>query len=120
MLAEIGAEEAALIEAWNKVDLLAGEEAARVRAEAARRKDVVVLSALDGEGVDDLLACAAGHLRKGATLGTVTVPAADGEAIAWLHANGEVAAQRTEGMETTLEVRLSDRDWARFRARQTA
>ena len=120
VLAELGAEETALIEAWNKVDLLGGDESARVRAEAERRKDVVVLSALSGEGVGELLACAAGRLRKGAELRTVTVPAGEGEAIAWLHANGEVAAQRTEGMETTLEVRLSDRDWARFRARQDA
>ena len=53
VLAEIGrARRRALIEAWNKIDLLGAEEAARVRAEAARREDVVVLSALSGEGVD--------------------------------------------------------------------
>jgi GTPase len=120
VLAELGAAEAAPIEAWNKVDLLAPDEAARIRAEAARRDDVVVLSALGGEGVDALLACAAGRLRKGATLRTVTLQASDGEAIAWLHANGEVASQHAEGMEMIVEVRLTDRDWARFRARQAA
>jgi GTP-binding protein HflX len=40
----------AMIEAWNKIDVLEGEAEARVRAEAARRDNVVVLSALSGEG----------------------------------------------------------------------
>jgi GTP-binding protein HflX len=118
VLKEIGAEDATLIEAWNKIDLLAGEEAERVRAEAARRDDAVLLSALSGEGVAALLARAAIHLREGAELRSVSVPAGDGEAIAWLHANGEVVGQETVGLETIFEVRLSGRDWARFEARR--
>ena len=55
----------AAIEAWNKIDLLGAEEAERVRAEAARREDVVVLSALTGEGVDALLAAASGAAAQG-------------------------------------------------------
>jgi GTPase len=105
-----------IIEAWNKVDLLSGEARDRVHAEAARREDVVVISALDGEGVDALLACAAEHLRKGSRVRTVTLPAAAGEAMAWLHANGEVLEQRHQELETELEVRISDSDWARFQA----
>jgi GTP-binding protein HflX len=118
VLGEIGAKDAPMIEAWNKIDALGPEEADRVRAEAARREDVVVLSALDGEGVEALLAAAGGHLRKQSEVRTIALSAADGEALAWLHANGEIVGQETDGMATSLEVRLSDRDWARFRARQ--
>jgi GTP-binding protein HflX len=116
VLKEIGVEGAAAIEAWNKIDMLGAEEAARVAAEAARRDDVVVLSALKGEGVDALLACASRQLRKEAKLRTVTLPASDGELIAWLHANGEVVSHDYEGLETSYAVRLSDADWARFQA----
>ena len=122
VLEEIGAVReggAPLVEAWNKIDLLAGEDAARVRAEAERREDAVVISALSGEGVDDLLACAADHLRKGSPVRSVTLGGADGELIAWLHSHGEVLSQRQDGLETHFEVRLSDTDWARFQARQT-
>jgi GTPase len=49
---------------------------------------------------------------------SITVSASDGEALAWLHAHGEVVAQRTTDMETTFDVRLSDRDWARFQRRR--
>ena len=120
VLEEIGVSAQAgtsMIEAWNKIDLLANEEAAAVRAEAARRDDVIVLSALSGEGVDALLACVADHLRKGAPVRHIVVPSENGEAQAWLHAHGEVLSQRQEGMESHFEVRLTDADWARFNAR---
>jgi GTP-binding protein HflX len=48
----------------------------------------------------------------------ISLTPADGEALAWLHANGEVVSQEQEGMATRLAVRLSDADWARFRSRQ--
>ena len=122
VLTEIGARReeggAPLIEAWNKIDLLSGEDAEALQAEAARREDVVVLSALSGEGVGRLLACAGEHLRKGAIVRRVTLDATDGEAIAWLYANGEVIDQHNEGLTTDYDVRLSDADWARFQARQ--
>ena len=38
--------------------------------------------------------------------------------IAWLYANGEVVGQRSDGLETEYEVKLSEADWARFQARQ--
>ena len=116
VLKEIGAEETPRIEAWNKIDTLDGEAAARVRAEAARREDVVPISALGGDGVDDLLATLSGRLRKEAKVREVTLPASDGELIAWLHANGEVLSHDHEGLETRFVVRLSDKDWARFQA----
>jgi len=108
----------AMIEAWNKIDVLEGEAEARVRAEAARRDNVVVLSALSGEGVNNLLDRAAQYLRTGAPLHDIVLAAADGEAIAWLHAHGEVLSQHHEGVENHLQVRLTDADWARFQARQ--
>jgi GTP-binding protein HflX len=109
---------APLVEAWNKIDRLAAPERERARAEAARREDVVLLSALTGEGADELLDCAARHLRKGSTVRRVRLPAADGELAAWLHAHGEVIGRRQDGLETELEVRLSESDWARFDARR--
>ncbi|HEY5710348.1 MAG TPA: GTPase HflX [Allosphingosinicella sp.] len=120
VLAEIGARPeggGAMIEVWNKIDALEGEDAERVRAEAARRDDAVLLSALTGEGVDDLQGAAATLLRKGAEVRIVTLPAADGATIAWLHANGEVVGEERGEAETMFEVRLSELDWARLQSR---
>jgi GTP-binding protein HflX len=122
VLAEIGVAReggSPMIEAWNKIDALAPDEAERARAEASRREDVILISALTGEGVERLLDCASTKLREGSTLRTVTLPASAGEPIAWLHANGEIVSQQSDGVVTIFEVRLSDVDWARFQSRQT-
>jgi GTP-binding protein HflX len=103
-----------MIEAWNKIDLLEEEERARVLAEAARKDGVVAISALTGEGIDRLLEKTAERLQAGSRLRTVILPVTDGEAIAWLHSNGDVVGQRTEGLETRIDVRITDAGWARF------
>ncbi|WP_332810524.1 GTPase HflX [Sphingomonas sp.] len=108
------------IEAWNKVDLLPADQRERVEAEAARKEEVVPISALTGEGVDRLLLAAAERLRAGSKLRRLTLPAGDGEALAWLHANGEVVEQQHNGMETELQVRISDENWSRFQSLQRA
>jgi GTP-binding protein HflX len=105
------------IEAWNKIDLLGPDDRERVEAEGRRREDVVLLSALSGEGVDTLLDRATEHLRKGASKRVIALSAGDGEALAWLHAHGEVISVDQDGMEMRVEVRLGDSDWARFDAR---
>jgi GTP-binding protein HflX len=121
VLTEIGAMgegRVPILEAWNKIDLLGSEEAERIQAEAERRENVVRISAVSGEGVDDLISTAAERLSEGNKLRKVTLSAGDGEAIAWLHANGEIVDQRDDELETEFEVRLSDADWARFQNRQ--
>ncbi|HKT15063.1 MAG TPA: GTPase HflX [Allosphingosinicella sp.] len=117
VLAEIGATAEngpPLIEAWNKIDALTPDRRETILAAAARKERAVAISARTGEGVDRLLAAASERLRAANTLRQVTVPASDGQALAWLHANGEIVRQRTDALETALEVRLSDADWARF------
>jgi GTPase len=85
--------------------------------EAARADDVLLVSALSGEGVDDLRRGVAQRLLAGARVHSVTLPASDGGAIAWLHQHGEVLSQAAEGENMTLDVRLSPAEWSRFAAR---
>ena len=104
------------IEAWNKVDLLSIEERERLREEALRREDVVPLSAVSGEGLDELRTAMSRALRRGEEIHDVRLPASQGNRIAWLHSRGEVLDQRIEGDEVQLSVRLSPENWARFQA----
>jgi GTP-binding protein HflX len=97
--------------------MLEGDERAAVCAEAARRDDVIPLSALTGEGVDQFRRAVAEWLSKGSRTRVVEVDAHDGGAIAWLHQHGEVVGQELEGDRISIEVRLSDIDWARYQAR---
>ncbi len=110
-------EGAPILELWNKVDLLDEESRIAIEGEAARREDVVVVSALSGEGVELLRRVVSERLSTGNRVRTLSVPVGDGAAQAWLHANGEVIGQEVEGDQMIVEVRLSDKDLARFEAR---
>ena len=48
-------EPAEIVEVWNKVDLMPEDAADALRSQAAERDDAVVVSALTGQGIDDLL-----------------------------------------------------------------
>jgi GTPase len=118
VLTEIGvAATTPRIEAWNKLDLLHGDERRDYLAEAARRDDVMALSALSGEGVDALITDVAALLTAGHQRYTITLDAADGAAAAWLHAHGEVLDQAVEDDRAVYEVRLAPRDYERFATR---
>jgi GTP-binding protein HflX len=123
VLASLGlAEEGAppRIEAWNKVDLLVGEERGRLFEEAQRREDVVPISATSGEGIDALRERMAEKLRSGEQVHRISLPASDGSRIAWLHSRGEVLDQVVDHDEMQLSVRLSPDNWARFQALESA
>ncbi len=115
VLAEIGvAESTPRFEAWNKIDLLDGEEHDRAIADAERREDVVAISAMSGEGVDDLVRKVAAKLTAGHRRYTIRLDAGDGAGAAWLHQHGEVLASDTEGDAAIYDVRMSPADYERF------
>jgi GTP-binding protein HflX len=117
VLAEIGAE-APRIEAWTKLDSLDPERRASIEADAAKRDDVVLISALTGEGVGNLTRLVSDRLTGANRLRHIEVPIADGAALAWLHEHGEVIGERTiDSDRIAYDVRMSDRDWDRFQAR---
>ncbi|WP_338504238.1 GTPase HflX [Sphingomonas kaistensis] len=104
------------LEVWNKIDLLGGDDQEAVLNEAARRDDVVTLSALSGEGTDGLFTRMGQMLREGASVHHLRLPAGDGQRIAWLHRSGEVLDSRSEGDEMFLAVRLSPENWQRWQS----
>jgi len=123
VLAEIGVgpeagEGAPIIEVWNKLDALDPEAHETVLATAARDDDVVAISALTGEGIEDLRRNVSERLLAGARIHSISLPAGDGGAIAWLHQHGEVLDQLMDGETLTMDVRLSADEFARFQSRR--
>ena len=108
------------IEAWNKVDLLSADDRRRLEEGAARRDDGVTISAVTGDGLDDLRQRMAECLRSGEQVHQIRLPASDGGRIAWLHSRGEVLEQKLDENEVELSVRLSPDNWARFQAMEAA
>lgn len=96
VLEELGIGEASrehMIEVWNKADRLDPLEHAKYEASAARREDCVLVSAVDGSGLDVLLARVEERLGRTADVYSVTVPATDGKGMAWLHRRCEVISK---------------------------
>ncbi|OSZ66634.1 GTPase HflX [Sphingomonas sp. IBVSS2] len=118
VLADIGvAETTPRFEAWNKIDLLDGEARDDLLAEAAKREDVMPVSAVSGEGVEALITAVAARLTEGHRRYTIHLDPADGAAAAWLHQHGEVLEQGMDGERAVYEVRMAPRDYERFLTR---
>ena len=101
-------------EAWNKIDLLDGEAREDALLEASRRDDVVAISAMSGEGVEELRRKVSVQLTAGHRRYSITLDTADGAGAAWLHQHGEVLGQEVEDDVATYDVRMSSRDYERF------
>ncbi len=97
-------EDAPRIEVWNKLDLLAQDARDATLAQAARRDDLYAVSAITGEGMDDLLADMADKLKDPRKEETLTLTFAQGRQRAWLYDAGIVTdeVQTDEGYGLTV------------------
>jgi GTP-binding protein HflX len=111
----------AMIEVWNKADRLDPEHRDHLEAEARRRahgdEEPVLVSAVTGEGCDALLRRVADGLDADPAV-QVTLPAGEGEALAWLYRHGRVEARepQTDGA-LAVRVRLDTQALGRFETR---
>jgi GTP-binding protein HflX len=113
-----GVRPAAIIEAENKIDLLPPDAREVARNRAARRDDVVAISARTGEGCEALLVLLDRKLAEGRRLVDLEVDLADGAAIAFLYRHGEVVSRQDEDGVAHFQVGLAPADLARYQAGQ--
>jgi GTP-binding protein HflX len=110
-----------IVEVWNKADLLSSDDRERLAATSERageEKRPILISALTGEGIPELLSTIEQHLAMGRLTYEVDVAPEDGQGLAWLHENTEILERRTgENGHSTLQVRLVGGKEPRFRNR---
>jgi GTP-binding protein HflX len=113
ILASLGVDRGVpVIEAWNKLDLLAGAERAALLAQAGRR--VFPISALTGEGVATLLAAMSAALELPVQEAVLHLGFGDGRRRAWLHDAGVVLDETQGDGGWLLRVRWTDRQAGQF------
>lgn len=104
-----------VIEAWNKIDLLDEDERADVIAAAAGDPQVIPVSAVTGEGVEQLARHFSDVLAQGSREYQLQLPASDGKRLAWLHEHGEVLEDACEESGLRLvRVRLAPKAYGQF------
>ena len=84
------AEEAPIIEVWNKIDMLSPDEKEAAMTQAARREDLFAISAMTGDGVPALLEAIALNVKDPRTEDELTLDFSDGRKRAWLFEEGVV------------------------------
>jgi GTP-binding protein HflX len=100
-----------IIEVWNKIDRFAAEELANLRNVASRRSPdhpCYLVSAVTGEGIDELLAAIEARLAETRTTLDLSIDAADGAGISWLHRNAEVLNKQLHDGRFDMTVRVDE------------
>jgi GTP-binding protein HflX len=114
VLEELGVEEKRLdrvIEVCNKIDLL---EASRTK-EFKIEDSYINISAVTGEGCDNLLNLIENRLSEGQEIASLRLGYQNGAALAWLYRNGDVLERIDEKESIRLSVGLSRKDLDKFR-----
>jgi GTP-binding protein HflX len=111
VLSDIGAGGIPELLVINKCDIA---DAAAVRRLTLLRGDTVAVSALTGEGLDDLQVAIVEALAAQTVEVDLVVPLARGDILAAAHRAGEVLAEDHEESGTRVRVRLSQDDIGRF------
>ncbi len=126
-LAHLGVDEEdprPVLEVWNKVDLLPGDERAKLLNDRSRRRDdpstiarprVVPVSAASGVGIEDLLAALDEVLSSNAAEGLVIAPHALGGLETWLRERGALRRADYQDEAARYAVTLSRADLGRLR-----
>jgi GTPase len=98
VLGQLGiAQENAILEAWNKTDLLDDEMRIRLSNLATRRpagNRPVLVSALSGEGIEQLAAQIETRLAQRRITLNLVIPASDGAGLSWLYRHAEVITKQ--------------------------
>ncbi len=137
ILSDLGIEpdDSRLIEVMNKADLLEPDERKNLRHFAIRHswdlrnvRDVqginpeagggaVAISALTGEGMDDLLSLIEEQLATRSKTYEIDVPLSEGAALAWFYGHGNVVERQDKRSRTHVKVVLDEADFGRYISR---
>jgi GTP-binding protein HflX len=102
----IDMDERRILEVWNKIDLM--DEDRRAAAEGDGRRAhprAILVSAVTGEGCDQLLRAVSGLVDEAPPIDVYT-PAGEGAAIAWLYRHGR-ELERNEGKDGSVRLAVS-------------
>lgn len=121
VLSELGANHKPVINVFNKSDLLDPDVLDAVRERIGNLiPDAVFVSAETEGGLDALKRALLRRLRAERRVVELRVPLTDGRLLAELHRNGDVLAQRTDGDEMIVSVRLTPEALGRLGTRAVA
>ncbi len=94
------------IEVLNKIDLLSSENKKELIGK--RSENIIPVSAITGEGCNELLRCLDDKLAEDYQIITVEIPESDGKTLAWIYEHAEVLSKNTTENKTRLKLRIDN------------
>lgn len=105
------------IELLNKADLLDDETKQRIKNHLLQRPNKVLTSAITGEGREQFLHLLDEKLAAGSLEKNITISAAQGDILAWLHSNARILTQIPIEDRIKLCVQISESKWQQLESR---
>jgi GTP-binding protein HflX len=103
---DTGSNDGPIVEVWNKIDLLSQLSREEVISAAKwPERAPVLVSAVTGEGIEDLLQAIDARLGQGDAILDLVIPAHDGRLLNWLYEEAEVLHRET-GPSGAVQVRV--------------
>ena len=101
---------ASIIEIWNKIDLVDAERRTVLMEESGRKDNVLVISAITGEGVPAMLGTLEETFAEHNPVMSITLEAGEGADLAWLYEHAEVLNREAhDDGRVSLTARFDDR-----------
>ena len=102
------------IEVWNKIDLLEPHDKEAVLARTARHDDVIAVSSISGDGMQDFVVAVEDALEGEIITETLVLSYSEGRKRAWLFERSLVEAERQGENGFELDLRWKAKDRAQF------
>ena len=119
ILSDLGidaAHDTRIIEVLNKIDVLPAADRKALVTRSKRQERVAAVSAVTGEGVEELLEMIDAKLGENRKTLFVDIDITDGKALSWLYNRGEVVARTDDDDTAHVKVNLEPADCDRFEA----
>lgn len=98
------------IEVLNKIDLLDDNKKAELQNKISSNK--VAVSAITGEGTDDLLRLMAEKVSSDFEMVEIRIPSINGKNLAWIYANATILEKQSKDMAVIFKAKMSRKNLA--------
>ncbi len=103
----VDGEETPIIEVWNKIDKLNSTDLSELQiSPQGKVYSHICVSAISGEGIDELLLEIEKVLAKDAPIFSVQIGHENGREVAWLYEHGEILSRKENNEATSFIVRI--------------
>jgi len=103
-----------IIEVWNKSDLLDEGDYTELSQKTIDDKLFALISAHNGNGIEELQDKLSQLILRNNKVKNISVSAANGALLAWLHRNADIIEQRHNEDMIDLEISLNEQQWGQY------